>query len=308
MINDNLTIAIPVFERDDFFEMAITSAINQTVQCKIIVVDNNSSHNRFKEYVESLNLHNLTYFKNEENLGMIGNWNRCIELCSTEYLSILHDDDILHLQFVEAIGRIDKNWDILFSQSEVRKNPSSKFTDKINLDKFKVKGVTSDAFVFGNFNYAPGTVFKVSSAKLLGGFSNEYGYILDFHMWIKFTARFKAIYTTSILSFYRESEIQGTRTLYKDMILNTYRIMKLVPRYNNSKIMRFLSDYLIFSGGLDIHLLTEENKTKDINIEFKDCPQFLNDYRRFGWFYRFKILSLPLRKGLKEIFKMYLNS
>ena len=41
---DLLTIAMPVYERKDFFVEALESAIKQTIKCKIIVIDNCSSH------------------------------------------------------------------------------------------------------------------------------------------------------------------------------------------------------------------------------------------------------------------------
>ena len=43
-----VTIAMPVYERKDFFREALDSALNQPVKCKVIVVDNCSSHDYFE--------------------------------------------------------------------------------------------------------------------------------------------------------------------------------------------------------------------------------------------------------------------
>ncbi|MFV8336870.1 glycosyltransferase family 2 protein [Flavobacterium sp. RSP29] len=99
MTDRKLTIAIPVFERFDYFEEALMSAVNQTISVDIIVVDNASSHNKFEVFIKSLNLKNVTYFRNDLNLGMYGNWNRCIELCQSEFVTILCDDDILENEY-----------------------------------------------------------------------------------------------------------------------------------------------------------------------------------------------------------------
>ncbi|PAF47041.1 hypothetical protein BKH46_04790 [Helicobacter sp. 12S02634-8] len=37
----------------------------------------------------------LTYYRNQENLGLFGNWNRCLSLAKGQWVCILHDDDIL---------------------------------------------------------------------------------------------------------------------------------------------------------------------------------------------------------------------
>lgn len=95
MEDRKLTIAIPVYNRYESFEDALLSAVKQVVKVEVIVVDNASSHNKFEEFTKSINLKNVTYYRNTTNLGMYGNWNRCIELCKTEFVMILCSDDLL---------------------------------------------------------------------------------------------------------------------------------------------------------------------------------------------------------------------
>jgi glycosyltransferase involved in cell wall biosynthesis len=94
-----LTITIPVYERYEYFEEALMSAINQSIPVDVIVVDNASSHNKFEVFIKSLNLVTVSYFRNDTNLGLYGNWNRCIELCQTEFVMILGSDDIVHKDY-----------------------------------------------------------------------------------------------------------------------------------------------------------------------------------------------------------------
>jgi glycosyltransferase involved in cell wall biosynthesis len=96
---EKLTICIPVYERYDYFEEAITSAISQTVKCKIIVSDNASSHSKFKDYCL---LHGIQYYRNDTNLGVFANWNKCFSHSNTPYVTILGDDDILYQNYVES--------------------------------------------------------------------------------------------------------------------------------------------------------------------------------------------------------------
>ena len=70
-----VTIAFPVFERYEFFEEALNSAINQTIVTPIIVVDNGSSHSKFKNYCDKFP-NKVKYYRNDFNIGMFANWNK----------------------------------------------------------------------------------------------------------------------------------------------------------------------------------------------------------------------------------------
>ncbi len=103
-----LTIAIPVFERKEFFKEAIESALNQTIRCEIIVVDNGSSHDYFENTCNKLG---VSYYRNEKNIGMFPNWNKCFDLANTEFVMLLGDDDVLDINYVESFLNAKQKYD-----------------------------------------------------------------------------------------------------------------------------------------------------------------------------------------------------
>ncbi len=112
---DLVTIAIPCYERKEYFLFALESAINQTVKCEIIVVDNCSSHDYFQKVCEEKS---ITYFRNETNIGLFPNQNRCYSLATTEYVKILDDDDILSPIYIESFlkaKQLHPEIDVFFS-------------------------------------------------------------------------------------------------------------------------------------------------------------------------------------------------
>ena len=112
---DLLTIAMPVYERKEYFLEALDSAMNQTVKCEIIVVDNCSSHNYFEKICKEKG---IRYYRNDENIGMAGNFSKCIKLSETEYVTTLQDDDKLSPIYVESFLQAKKlhpDLDIYFS-------------------------------------------------------------------------------------------------------------------------------------------------------------------------------------------------
>ena len=112
---DLLTISMPVYERIDFFREALDSALNQTVKCKVIVIDNCSSHDFYEKVCKEKN---VTYYRNDRNIGMAANFAKGFELAETKYVMNLQDDDRLSPEYVESFVKAIEEYpdlDIFFS-------------------------------------------------------------------------------------------------------------------------------------------------------------------------------------------------
>ena len=100
------TIAIPTYKRFDTLLEAIASATAQTgTEPPDIVIVDNEGHGAKPSAVQKrmgeVGECRVRYYINPQNLGMFGNWNRCIELAETPWLTILNDDDLLRPGFLE---------------------------------------------------------------------------------------------------------------------------------------------------------------------------------------------------------------
>src|ERR1035437_851450 len=92
-----VTIIVPTKNRSILLKDSLDSIYSQTYKnILIIVLDNNSKEWKLnKKIVDSYRDKRFKYVKNKKDLGIIGNWNKAISLCKTEYLSIFHDDDVM---------------------------------------------------------------------------------------------------------------------------------------------------------------------------------------------------------------------
>lgn len=96
-----VTVAIPTYNRAHYLKESIPSVLAQTfMDFNLVIIDNASTDNT-GEVVRSFADPRIEYFRNECNLGIIGNWNRAIELCVGEYLNIFGDDDKMLPNFLE---------------------------------------------------------------------------------------------------------------------------------------------------------------------------------------------------------------
>lgn len=123
-----VTIAIPSFRRPQLLREAVASALAQTaaISYEVIVVDNDpdeTASQQTRQLIASFQSERLHYFQNAENIGMFGNWNRCLELARGEWVTILNDDDWLAPDFlVETMAVVTHNpaVDLLAVRFDVR--------------------------------------------------------------------------------------------------------------------------------------------------------------------------------------------
>jgi len=92
-----VSICIPIYNGEQYLEDALNSVLNQTYKnFEVVIVDDQStdkSHEIAKSY--ALNDTRIHVFKNEKNLGLVGNWNKCIELAKGEWIKFVFQDDLI---------------------------------------------------------------------------------------------------------------------------------------------------------------------------------------------------------------------
>ena len=102
-----LSICIPTFNRSSLLKENLCLLLPQVknrTDVQVIIFDNNSTDDT-ELIVKSLttNFQNVKYFKNESNVGYVGNQIKCIEFPKSDYIAILCDDDVYLNNAVEII-------------------------------------------------------------------------------------------------------------------------------------------------------------------------------------------------------------
>ncbi len=104
-----VSIMILTYKRAHGLKAALDSALTQDYKERyaISVVDDSvfdkETDDLMKEYCEHYK--NITYYRNDKNLGQYANWNRACELSSTEWYCLLHDDDILKTNYLSELSK-----------------------------------------------------------------------------------------------------------------------------------------------------------------------------------------------------------
>jgi glycosyltransferase involved in cell wall biosynthesis len=92
-----VTVAIPTYSRHLYLKEAIEAALNQSYgNIEILVSDDGSEPGVALVAKAFANTDpRVRYWRNETNLGLAANWNKCVDEARGEYIVILGDDDRL---------------------------------------------------------------------------------------------------------------------------------------------------------------------------------------------------------------------
>jgi len=131
-MNKLLTIAIPTYNRNNILVNHLEHLIPQiTNECFVLIIDNHSSipvsievEKVFGKFKNS----NYKIVENKVNIGASGNVMRCIELCETEWIWILGDDDLVEHDAISIILNDIKNYKNIINNNYSSPTPLIKRT------------------------------------------------------------------------------------------------------------------------------------------------------------------------------------
>ena len=119
----SITFAIPFYGSAAYLADALDSVTRQTVaDWRCVVVDDCSPDAGAAEVVRRTGDARISYSRNSQNLGIGGNWNRCIELVDTELVTLLHCDDRLLPNYAEImldVSRREPNSSAYYCQASI---------------------------------------------------------------------------------------------------------------------------------------------------------------------------------------------
>ena len=95
------SIVITTYNRLSLLKRAVESALNQTIDCEIVVADDGSSDGT-EEYIKSLG-DRVVYHRNSINLGHSATVNAGIKAAKGDWIKLLDDDDYLASNCIEKL-------------------------------------------------------------------------------------------------------------------------------------------------------------------------------------------------------------
>lgn len=237
----NLTIAIPTYKRAHLLKETLESCLLQktTIPFAIIVVDNNPDRDCETELLlrKYNDVAHLSYYKNSKNVGMVGNWNKLFELSKTDFVVMLHDDDLLYDDYVEKVEYIlrkyNHNVNALFLDMEIFK--VNKEIKSRNINKIEIQTIKPFNFQFGNICNIAGALFNRNTLIKLNGFDNEFYPSFDYELYVRLAFCGKVFKVYGYYTLYRilENESTNIETVLKFTSKDKEIMFSIVKNYPN---------------------------------------------------------------------------
>jgi glycosyltransferase involved in cell wall biosynthesis len=105
MLAPKVSICIPVYNGERFLQQAVESALRQSYSdFEILIIDNASTDGTVKCAEEMTSASGkVRLYINDQNIGLVGNLNRCLDLAKGDYIKFLMADDLLQPDCLERM-------------------------------------------------------------------------------------------------------------------------------------------------------------------------------------------------------------
>lgn len=218
-----ISICIPTYNGARYLEACLDSVLSQTYKdIEILVVDDGSTDatleilERYAASDERIRL-----VRNENNLGLVGNWNYCIELAQGEWIKFVFQDDLIARTCVEEMlaASTPDTWltvcrrEFIFEDGtpeetrryyELHPNPERVFGAGITyVPPETVCETAIDLFGVNFFGEPTATLIRREAFARHGLFNPELAMICDTEYWMRLAAHHGFTYLPKTLASFR---------------------------------------------------------------------------------------------------------
>lgn len=236
-----VSIVIPAYNNENTIIATLESVRRQSYEkIEIIIIDDNSTDKTLQLITEQQKADDrIIIYHNSTNLGMTGNWNKCIQVSNGEFVKLVCADDLLDENEIEKETQaMLANPSVNLVESDTRLvdiNGKKTGTFKRYYKSGIVNGkeIAKTSIIWNNFFGAPvNNLVRKSVFEETGYFDERFTYILDFDMWMKIACAGDVYIIHEVLNSFRIRNDSNTGKLIgrdRDTYVEEHR--RLVDKY-----------------------------------------------------------------------------
>ncbi len=207
-----VSVCIPTYEREGMLEQAIESILNQTYKhFEIIVSDNASTSYNIFERLARYNDNRMKVFRNDNNIGMVSNFNACISRSSGQLIKPLCDDDALHPECLQSlVDRLQGTDFCIIRDKHWTNHKSIEWNDYTSIEsKIIEPGLTRDILKVDCVS-PTNVAFTRNIWDEIGPYDENILYSFDYHFSVKARCRYRTLFIKTPLCIFRQWENSAT--------------------------------------------------------------------------------------------------
>jgi glycosyltransferase involved in cell wall biosynthesis len=213
-----VSVLIPTYNYAHFLDETIQSVLNQTFSdYELIIVDNNSTDQTDEVVNKYLGDKRITYYKNPTNIGLAGNWNKCLEYAKGDYIKFLCADDKFHPELLKKFVEVmDAHPTVSLITCDKEVFHSKSFVTRVGFrhlqeGKKALLNTLNDHCWIGE----PSSVMFRRSNLGVGNFTTNYQMHIDWEMWLRMLSVGDCYIIPEALSYIRYHPEQHARKMKK---------------------------------------------------------------------------------------------
>jgi|WetSurMetagenome_2_1015567.scaffolds.fasta_scaffold22045_2 glycosyltransferase involved in cell wall biosynthesis len=261
-----VSICIPTYNREKTILDALNCALNQTYQNIEILISEDHSSDHTAALVKKIKDPRIKLVVQKKNLGMIPNWNFCIQRAKGEYIKFLHSDDLIDPTCVEKeFNYFLKNEDVSlvtckrkFIDDHDKLLYTMQFANKNTKENGREYGHKLLTTIRENRIGEPSAVmFRKVDAIKAGLFDQRFSQLADFEFWLRLHLFGNIGYINESLCSFRMHQGSNTTAAIKDGRFIDETFVFIEKFYENDEYRKAFK-------------LTQKDKAKVIRMKTQD--------------------------------------
>ena len=288
-----ITIAIPTYNRaDGYFKEALECALSQTYSNYEIIISDNFSSDNTEELVRSYDDRRIIYHKQQRNIAPNDNFNFCLDKANGKYFLLLHDDDLIDVDFLETcISGITPSDDIgiIRCGSRIINHAGKVIKEVENNDQGKSTHELFSCWLDGrSLMLLCSIIFNTEYLKKIGGFKSKYLLFQDVLTEFKLVAKYGRIDIRDAKGSFRKHPAQRTDNVNvkewcEDSMYLLEEMCKLVPEHQALIYKKGLTHFSKHNYGLAEGI---KSITQRYSWYLRIYKIFEYEFSPFQYFYR----------------------
>lgn len=230
---------IPVYNCSQYLPETLESVLRQQLspeEMQIEVIDDASTDTDVEALVKRIGKGRVKYFRQEQNVGSLINFETCINRAQGRVVHILHGDDRVVTGYYKKLGELFQKFPdagAAFCRFSYIDEKGEKMYDQ--RPEMKSDGILEDWLLkiseYQRIQYAAIAVRREVYEKLGGFYGVTYGE--DWEMWVRIARSFPVAYTPDVLADYRKhaSSISGQKFVTGQHLQDLLRVMGSIQDY-----------------------------------------------------------------------------
>ena len=243
----SVSVCIPTYKGARYLGEAIASVLSQTLTDLELIVVDDCSDDDAEAIVKSFRDERITFFQNPVRLGLVGNWNKCVELSSGQFVCVFHQDDVMLAQnLAEKVKILEEHPRVGLVHSNVSQiGPEGEHISEWWYSKPDPRhdgvhvGPEYFKLLFSGLNIVccPSVVVRRECFEELGGFDSRLPFTADWEMWMRIALSYDIAYLVETLVKYRRhAGMETANFLGVEELEHSYRAKLLILEKHPDRI------------------------------------------------------------------------